>query len=76
MGSAGFFMVGWAVVACHVAEACLGGRLPLRLSLPSLRIGSNTYNFYLFFGRFPAEMGFETPLNGSGSKNGAEIDEN
>ncbi len=27
----------------------------------------------MFFGRFPAELGPETPLFGSGSKNGAEI---
>ena len=30
------------------------------------------YFLFLIFGRFPAKLGPETPLNGSGLKNGAE----
>ncbi len=46
------------------------------LVLPSLRIDNVNYYFYLVLGRFPAELGPETPLNGSGSTNGAEITHN
>ncbi len=42
-----------------------------RLDIPSLGIGNKNHNFYLVFGRFPAELGPETRSNGSGSKNGA-----
>jgi hypothetical protein len=35
-------------------------------------IGNQSYNLYLVFGRFPAELGPETRSSGSGSKNGAE----
>ena len=45
--------------------------------LLSLSIGYENYNFYLgVFGQFPAELGPETPLLGSGSKNGAERTQN
>ena len=40
--------------------------------LPSLRTGNKNDNVYLFFCRFPAELGPETRSYGSGSKNGAE----
>ena len=43
----------------------------------SFRRGNTNYNFYFgFVGQFPAELGLETPLNGSGSKNGAERTQN
>jgi hypothetical protein len=38
------------------------------LSLPSLRIGNRSYNFHLFFVRFPAELGPGTRSNGPGSQ--------
>jgi hypothetical protein len=44
--------------------------------LPWLRTGNANYNFYLVFGRFPAELGPETRSNGSGSKNVAERTQN
>ncbi len=47
-----------------------------RKDLPSLRIDNTNYDLYSVFGRFPAELGPETPSNGSGSKNGAERTQN
>ncbi len=44
--------------------------------LPSLRIGNTHYNCYLFFVRFPAELGPETRSNGPGSKHGLECTHN
>ncbi len=35
-------------------------------------VNNDNSNFYLVFGRFPAELGPETRSNGSGSENGAE----
>ena len=32
------------------------------------KTGNTNYNYYLVFGRFPAELGPETRSNGSGSK--------
>ncbi len=46
------------------------------LHLPSLRLGNKNYNLYLVFGWFPAELGPETRLNGSGSKSNAERTQN
>ncbi len=46
------------------------------LNLPSFIIGNPSSNFYVVFGRFPAELGPETRSNGSGSKNGAERTQN
>ncbi len=42
----------------------------------SFRIGNTNYDFYLVFGRFPAELGPETLAIGSGSKNNAERNQN
>ncbi len=46
-----------------------------RVILPSL-ISNSNHDFYLVFGRFPAELGPETRSNGSGSTNGAERNKN
>ncbi len=43
---------------------------------PMLRVVNENYDFYMVFGRFPAELGPETRSNGSGLKNGAERTQN
>ncbi len=53
-----------------------GGLLGRSVGLPSLSIGNANSNFYLVFGRFPAELGPDTRSNGPGSKYGAERAQN